>query len=81
MTPFLLCKEAKRRIVRKIKSHLLQERNYAARQEAERKRRALFDEALAKFKKGKIEEVGQGLGSGTGPAGCEFCCNEADSAV
>ncbi|GAB4815855.1 hypothetical protein N2152v2_002901 [Parachlorella kessleri] len=35
----------------------MQERNYAARREAERTRRALFDEALAKFKKGKIEEA------------------------
>ncbi len=34
-----------------------QERNYIARKEAERKRRELFDDALAKFKKGKVEEV------------------------
>lgn len=34
-----------------------QERNYIARKEAERARRELFDDALAKFKKGKIEEV------------------------
>ncbi|KAI7844917.1 hypothetical protein COHA_001565 [Chlorella ohadii] len=34
----------------------MQERNYIARKEAERKRRELFDDALAKFKKGKVEE-------------------------
>ena len=36
----------------------LQERNYIARKEAERLRRELFDDALAKFRKGKVEEVG-----------------------
>lgn len=36
---------------------MFQERNYIARKEAERKRRELFDDALSKFKKGKIEEV------------------------
>ena len=39
-----------------------QERNYIARKEAERKRRELFDDALAKFKKGKVEEVSNTLG-------------------
>ncbi|KAL4426075.1 hypothetical protein ABPG77_007871 [Micractinium sp. CCAP 211/92] len=33
----------------------MQERNYIARKEAERERRQLFDDALAKFKKGEIE--------------------------
>lgn len=36
----------------------VQERNYIARKEAERQRREMFDDALAKFKKGKVEEVG-----------------------
>lgn len=34
----------------------MQERNYLARKEAERKRREMFDDALAKFKSGKIED-------------------------
>jgi len=34
----------------------MQERNYIARKEAERTRRELFDDALAKFKAGKVEE-------------------------
>ncbi|KAG1662769.1 hypothetical protein FOA52_006795 [Chlamydomonas sp. UWO 241] len=34
----------------------IQERNYVARKEAERKRRELFDDALAKFKAGQIQE-------------------------
>lgn len=32
----------------------IQERNYVARKEAERKRRELFDDALAKFKSGAV---------------------------
>ena len=35
----------------------VQERNYIARKEAERKRRELFDDALSKFKGGKTEEA------------------------
>lgn len=35
----------------------MQERNYIARKEAERERRELFDDALAKFKSKKIEEA------------------------
>jgi tetratricopeptide (TPR) repeat protein len=35
-----------------------QERNYIARKEAERQRREMFDDALVKFKKGVVEEVG-----------------------
>lgn len=34
----------------------IQERNYVARKEAERKRRELFDDALAKFKSGAVAE-------------------------
>ena len=34
-----------------------QERNYIARKEAERERRELFDDALVKFKKARVEEV------------------------
>lgn len=35
----------------------VQQRNYIARKEQERKRRELFDDALAMFKQGKVEEV------------------------
>lgn len=35
----------------------MQERNYIARKESERKRRELFDDALRTFKSGKIEEA------------------------
>lgn len=35
----------------------VQQRNYIARKEAERKRREIFDDALAMFKQGKVEEV------------------------
>ena len=37
-----------------------QARNYQKRKEAEAQRRAMFDAALAKFKGGKVEEVGVG---------------------
>ena len=49
-----------------------QERNYIARKEAERARRELFDDALSKFKKGKIEDVSErrkGPRAGLGAAG------------
>lgn len=49
----------------------MQERNYLAKKEQERQRRAQFDAALAKFKAGKVEEVG-GQQAGVrdvGPAG------------
>ena len=40
----------------------LQQKNYIQRKEAERKRRELFDDALAKFNAGTIEEArGQAL--------------------
>lgn len=35
----------------------MQERNYIARKEAERERRQLFDDALSKFRGGKVEEA------------------------
>lgn len=35
----------------------MQARNYVSRKEAERKRRELFDEALAKFRSGKVEDA------------------------
>lgn len=35
----------------------IQARNYQAKKDAEKQRRALFDAALAKFKSGKVEEV------------------------
>mmetsp|Transcript_48386 Transcript_48386/g.105494 ORF Transcript_48386/g.105494 Transcript_48386/m.105494 type:complete len:197 (+) Transcript_48386:188-778(+) len=35
----------------------IQERNYVARKEAERKRRELFDDALSKFKQGDLESA------------------------
>jgi len=35
----------------------MQERNYISRKEAERRRRELFDEALSKFRSGKVEEA------------------------
>ena len=42
----------------------IQERNYVARKENERKRRELFDDALAKFKSGDIEVRGKGAALG-----------------
>ena len=36
----------------------LQAKNFMSRREQERMRRDLFDDALIKFKKGKVEEVG-----------------------
>lgn len=50
------------------RSSCAQERNYIARKEAERKRRELFDDALSKFKKGKIEEVGAAGAAAAGSA-------------
>lgn len=44
----------------------LQARNYISRKEQERKRRELFDDALAKFNKGDLE---------VRPAGWEGTCN------
>ena len=36
----------------------MQQRNYVSKKEAERKRREIFDDAMSKFKSGKIEDVG-----------------------
>jgi hypothetical protein len=46
----------------------VQQRNYVARKEAERKRREMFDDALAKFKSNDIQ-VGRWWGQGGCGAG------------
>lgn len=38
----------------------MQQRNYISKKEAERKRREVFDDGMAKFKGGKIEQVSTG---------------------
>lgn len=53
----------------------MQERNYIARKEAERRRRELFDDALTKFKKGTVEEVGAGGNGWCGGKVRTWCWN------
>jgi len=48
---------------------LLQARNYVSRKEQERKRRELFDDALAKFNKGDVEVRRGGSRGGGSEAG------------